>query len=93
MEDSGMSYHEFSLKELEKYSLEPCPFCGRSDELSINVEDEHGSVPEIGEAGVACVYCCECGGSGPEVWIHRDNWKDTVIAIWNKRGLKPGLAS
>lgn len=59
-------------------NIKPCPFCGSTDlDYRTTTKDREG-VP-------TAVVCCDCGSSGPWVYVQEG---DSLLAAdreWNKR--------
>ena len=73
---------------MAKIELKPCPFCGRSDYLTLEVVEPHthsdwlkSEIPDLpdctGECFIECWYC-SASISGQT--------KEQAIARWNRRG-------
>lgn len=65
-------------------TLKPCPFCGRSRNLSIEDAvgiDRYVNGEPDGSIPTWHVYCGQCGATGPEVLLKREN----AVSSWNRR--------
>ena len=64
--------------------LKPCPFCGHSRNLSIEDAggiDRYVNGEPDGSIPTWHVYCGQCGATGPEVLLKREN----AVSSWNRR--------
>lgn len=64
--------------------LKPCPFCGRSRNLSIEDAggiDRYVNGEPDGSIPTWHVWCGNCGATGPEVIMS----KDEAVEMWNRR--------
>ena len=77
-------FYEMMTKKMNKIELKPCPFCGRSDTLSINEVSQRLDDTDIKQYTVICNTSGDNAGCGANCG-YRHFTKQDAIAAWNKR--------
>ena len=74
---------------MNEIKLKPCPFCGRSDTLSINEVSQRLDDTDIKQYTVICNTSGDNAGCGASCG-YRHFAKQDAIEAWNKRAEKTG---
>ena len=82
-------FYEMMTKKMNKIELKPCPFCGRSDTLSIHEVIRRLDDTDIKQYTVICNTSGDNAGCGANCG-YRHFAKQDAIEAWNKRAEKTG---